>query len=300
MSTEENKAVFRRWMRAWEQGDFETIDELVAPDYVGHLPGRPDIHGPDGDKQLVSVYQNAFPGFRFASHDLIAEGDRVVHRWTLQGEHQGDLMGISATGKAVAVPGISIFRFAGGQVAEGWIYGDTLSLLQQLGVMAGPAPADSSGAPAPEPDQDGAASAEKNKALVRRLYEEMWNQGNLAVADALLSPDYLNHGQPPDLPRGPEGNKQFLNLNRAAFPDMQYTIEDEVAEGDRVANRWTMRGTHQGALMGIPPTNRPVSIGGISIHRLAGGRVVESWFTSDRFGLLQQLGVIPTPGQSGD
>jgi steroid delta-isomerase-like uncharacterized protein len=143
MSVEDNKALFHRWRDAWERGDFAVIDEVIAPDYVCHLPGSPDLHGPEGDKQLVSLYRTAFPDLRFASDDLIGEEDKVVHRWTMHGTHQGDLMGIPATGKQIAVAGICIFRFAGGKIVEGWVYGDRLGLLQQLGVI--PAPGQATG-----------------------------------------------------------------------------------------------------------------------------------------------------------
>lgn len=138
--------------------------------------------------------------------------------------------------------------------------------------------------------------SEENKAVSRRVLEESFNQGNLAVIDELVSADYVDHDLPPGLPDGPEGFKQLVAMYRAAFPDVQMAIEDVVAEGDKVVIRWTARGTHQGELMGIPPTNKQVTVTGIDINRLAGGKMAEHWGNFDQMGMMQQLGVIPSPG----
>ena len=142
-------------------------------------------------------------------------------------------------------------------------------------------------------------SAGESKALARRLIEEMFNRGNLEVADELYAPDYVNHdpGNPEEI-RGPEGIKGYVGVHRTAFPDLQLTIEDQVAEGDRVATRWTGRGTYQGDLMGIAPTGRRVTATGITIDRISGGKVVETWTNFDVMGMMQQLGVIPSPEQA--
>ena len=138
-------------------------------------------------------------------------------------------------------------------------------------------------------------STEDNKALVRRWYEE-FNQRNLARVDELFTPDYVYHNPPTTL-HGREEFKQFLSLYLTAFPDARFTVEDELAEGDLVASRSTLRGTHQGEFMGIPPTGKPVTVTGMSIDRIVGGKFVEGWLNFDALGMLQQLGVI---GGTGD
>lgn len=142
--------------------------------------------------------------------------------------------------------------------------------------------------------------SEENKALVRRVFEDVWNKGNLAVVDELCATNYLGH-QPsiPEGIRGPEGFKQFVTMYRTAFPDVQFTIEDMIAEGDKVVDRWTARGTHKGALMDIPPTGKQVTVTGMGIVRIEGGKAVEAWGNFDQLGLLQQLGVVPPIGQAG-
>jgi steroid delta-isomerase-like uncharacterized protein len=140
-------------------------------------------------------------------------------------------------------------------------------------------------------------SMEENKAIVRRYVEEIWNQGDFAVAEQLLAPTFVLHNPAfADLPQGPAGFKQVLTLYRSAFPDLQFTIEALLAEGEQVVNRWTARGTQHGELLGIPPTGKPVTFWGLTLHRLANGRIVEEWPAFDQFSLFQQLGASPTAG----
>lgn len=140
-------------------------------------------------------------------------------------------------------------------------------------------------------------STEDNKANVRRGYEAL-NQRNLAVFDELLTPDIVFHNASTTI-QGLEAYKQFLSMYITAFPDLHFTIEDMIAEGDFVVVRQTTRGTHQGNLMGIPPTGKQVSGTGIFITHIVNGKAVEQWINGDDLGLLQQLGVVPTPGQPG-
>jgi len=137
-------------------------------------------------------------------------------------------------------------------------------------------------------------STEQNKAMDRRVYEEVWNGGNLAVIDELVAANYVDHDQEPTgALEGLEGLKQSVTMYRTAFPDVHFTVEDQIAEGDRVVTRWTARGTHQDAFMGIPPTGKQAMVTGISITRVASGKVVEGWTNFDALGLLHQLGAVP-------
>ena len=142
-------------------------------------------------------------------------------------------------------------------------------------------------------------SAETNKTRTRRIVEEIFNARNIAIADDLFAPDYAEHtpGLPPNFPPGVAGLKLFVTSLVAAFPDFRYTVEDMVAEGETVAARLTARGRHQGAFFGIPATGQAATWTEIHLCRYAGGKLVEHWVNSDQLGLLQQLGVIPVPGQ---
>ena len=142
-------------------------------------------------------------------------------------------------------------------------------------------------------------TTEENKAVVRRFTDEVWNTGNLAIIDELFASTWVGHDLPPGLAPGREGLKQMVGAFRAAFSDIRATVDDQIAEGDAVAWRWTFQGTHSGEFMGIPPTSKKITLTGISIDRLAGGKFVERWDSADTLGMMQQLGVISAPGQAG-
>ena len=141
-------------------------------------------------------------------------------------------------------------------------------------------------------------STEENKALARRLYDA-FNQairtGDFAALSMVLSADTVDHNPNPGQAPGLEGVKQVFGGFRAAFPDLTLTVEDMIAEGDKVVSRLTIRATHRGDFQGIPATGKQVTQTGIDILRIAGGKVVERWGEFDNLGLLQQLGVVPPP-----
>jgi predicted ester cyclase len=140
-------------------------------------------------------------------------------------------------------------------------------------------------------------SSEDNKILVRRLYEET-DRSNPAALDKFFSADLIDHDPPPipGLKAGLEGIKQAFRVFTTAHPDGVHVIHDLIAEGDRVVARVTGRGTHTGELMGIPPTGKRLEMTGIVIYRIEGGKIVERWAQHDVFGLMRQLGMIPTQG----
>jgi predicted ester cyclase len=138
-------------------------------------------------------------------------------------------------------------------------------------------------------------SAEENKAVVRREMEELFNHtGNLDVADEIIDPNYVSYEPISSETRGIEGAKNFAATYREAFPDNENTIEDMVAEGDRVVVRFRARGTHQGETEAFgPPTGNRMEITGITIKRLSEGKIVEAWTNFDASGMMQQLGLLP-------
>lgn len=137
---------------------------------------------------------------------------------------------------------------------------------------------------------------EQNKAAMRRIYEEIWNQGNFKVVDEIVSPDYVGHlPTPPGAPSGREGLRWLIQMYRTAFPDIHVQVDDQFAEGDKVLTRITIQGTHQGLFMNVPPTNKKISVTALVVTRFKNGQNVEGWAELDRFGLMQQLGVIPAP-----
>ena len=139
-------------------------------------------------------------------------------------------------------------------------------------------------------------STEENKAIARRWTEEVWTKGNLAATDELLAADFVFNYPAPGMEPDREGYKQTVSMF-GAVPG-PYTIEDMVAEGNKVAVRWTWRGTHKGEVMGIAPTGKQVAITGINILHIIAGKIMEEWGEMDMLGMMQQLGVFP-PGQAG-
>ena len=136
--------------------------------------------------------------------------------------------------------------------------------------------------------------SKQNKTIARKVFEEIQSQGNLALVDELVASDYVGHTPLADI-HGPEGAKQFEEMLYEAFPDYQVTVEDQIAEGDKVVTRWTGRGTHQGQFQGMPPTGKQMTMSGITIFRIANGKLVEGWNNPDLLGMLQQLGAVPVP-----
>ena len=140
-------------------------------------------------------------------------------------------------------------------------------------------------------------SADENRELVRRFFEEVWNQGDEAAIDRYLDPDTV--GTEPEFGTGREAFRAQWRKWRAAFPDIHFAVEDVIAEGDKVVTRWTLTGTHRGEFMGVPPTGRRVSVTGMSLDHLVDGQIKAGFDAWDALGLWQQLGAFtPTPEQT--
>ncbi|HXG76787.1 MAG TPA: ester cyclase [Gaiellaceae bacterium] len=136
------------------------------------------------------------------------------------------------------------------------------------------------------------------KQIVRRLLEEPWT-GSFAAIDELVSPSYVGYDpSQPEPIRGPDGLKANFQQYLDAFQDARITVDDQIAEGDKVASRWTGRGTHTGEIAGIAPTGKEVTVTGLTISRLEGDKVVEEWTTWDTLGMLVQLGAVPAPAHA--
>lgn len=141
-------------------------------------------------------------------------------------------------------------------------------------------------------------SAENNKAVVRR-FNEAFSKGDLDEAVSAFAPNAVIHNSGAPDPLNVEGFKQFGAVFATAFPDGKLIIEDLIAEGDKVVSRVTYRGTHTGDMMGIPPTGKPVAVPAMLIDEFADGKIVESWRLFDQMAMMQQLGLVPAPGQAG-
>lgn len=150
------------------------------------------------------------------------------------------------------------------------------------------------------PGADAAATPEDLTAASRRLLEEVFNTGNVALVDELIAADAINHdpGLPAELRtlRGPEALKRTVTLYRSAFPDVKMTVDDAIREGDKVVLRWHAEGTHRGELAGLAPTAARVTVTGISIDHWKDGKIVEAWVEWDNLGLARKIGAVPPEG----
>ena len=136
--------------------------------------------------------------------------------------------------------------------------------------------------------------SEQNKTIARQIFEEVQSKGNYGLVDELVVSDYVGHTPLGDI-HGPEGAKQFDAMLHEAFPDFKVTVEDQIAEGDKVATRWTAHGTHEGQFQGMLPTGKQMTMAGITIFRIANGKLVEGWTNPDVLDLMQQIGAVPEP-----
>ena len=136
--------------------------------------------------------------------------------------------------------------------------------------------------------------SEQNKAILRRFYEEMFNTGDVSLADEIIALDYVNHNPVPGELPGREGLKAFITLVRTAFADLHYRIEDLIAEGDKVVTRCTITGTHQAEFAGVAASGKSINLTVITIHRVTNGQIQEGWVEADYLNLMQQLGAIPS------
>ncbi|MGA3167653.1 MAG: ester cyclase [Terriglobia bacterium] len=268
--SEENKALCRRLVEeGWNKHNLALLDELYA-DCVYYNPATGEIKG-EALKQFLASMLAAFPDIRFTIEDLVAEGDKVVTRWSCTGTHQGEFMGLAPTGKQLTPSALDIFRIVEGKVVEERVEFDTLRFFQQLGALP--------------------QATEANKALVRRMIEEGWNKHNLALLDEHYA-DCVYYNPATGELKG-EALKQFSASMLAAFPDIRFTIEDLVAEGDKVVTRWSGTATHQGEFRGLAPTGKQVPVSGMNISRIVEGKVVEERVELDTLRFFQQLGAIP-------
>ena len=271
------------------------FEELFSSDFVSYGgAGFQDLYGAAAFQELYEQFLAGMPDLNFRVDNMIAEGNILGVRGTLSGTHSGNFMGFAPpTGKFVSWTGTALLRFNNqGLVNARWQEWDGLEVMQQMGVIPTPP---GGGAKPPEPVPPHVVggrytSPAENKALVRRFLDEVWNKGNLAVADEIFHPKATSPSAPL-LPTGAEGVRILATMFRNAMPDYHIEIIDLLADGEQVLVRFTQTGTHQGELMGIPATGKKAIWGEIGILRFAGGQVVESWYNVDMLGLMQQLGV---------
>jgi predicted ester cyclase len=274
------------------------INEFIAPDYIDHSNQLTR----EGAKQFYQLLFKGFPDYHRAIEGIIAEKDKVWVHSTPTMTHTGEFRGVPPTGNKITITGVNIYRILNGKMVEGWSVTDSLDLLKQLGLIEYTKQGTEFFAVASSPsiykrenveiEKRGLMSREANKAIIRSLYEAD-NKKDLAILDELLSPNFFEATLQL---RGPDAYKQFETMFFKSFPDWQETIEDIIAEGDKVWVYFNATGTHTCELnmLGITlaPTGRKITITAVQMWRLIDGKVIEKQTVADELEAYKQLGII--------
>ena len=285
MSVEANKTLARRYYaELMSNGDLSFVDKYFADEFEFSNPTHVEPYRGQEFKDLVTMLRGAFPDLKFTIEHLLGQGDTVVGHWTARGTHTGTplktLKGdIPAQGNPFVIDGMSWLRFNDeGKFVEARINEDTLGLLMQIGAIPGP--------PRPAP-----TSTQENEAMVAKYFGDLMSQGKFEVIDEIIAEQFSFHI--PTLPepiRGRDGMRCFVTGLRTGFPDIHFTVERQIAEGDKVAARWFIEGTHNGPFLGMPPTGNKIKDQGVDIFIFAGGKIAEIWVNENDLGLMKQLG----------
>jgi predicted ester cyclase len=293
MSTEESKAIVGRGIHEiFTTGNLDVMDELFDDDYTFQSGPLGTPRDRASLKMWFGYFRNAFPDLQSTTEDLVAEGESVFARVVLRGTHKGPLWAFEPTGKQMTMHGIHLFKVRDGKILDHWLVENRVAMMMQLGLA--PPPKAEMHAPGQAPvSSDGESSPDENKQIVRRLLEEGLGGGGQAAIDELVAPDAVSHNPLPGQPQGAAGIRERAARLGAGF-DYKLSVEDLIAEGDRVASRNTIKGTHTGEFLDVPATNSDVKMDDMSVMRVSGGKVVEWWDELDLASLLQQVGAIPS------
>ncbi|NWF81088.1 MAG: ester cyclase [Chloroflexi bacterium] len=275
MTSPDVEFTVRSYFSLMDRGHLSFLGHLTAPDYQLHFADVPEPFDLDGAIDLIAGFQTAFPDL---SHDIrkVSEtGGAVEVLITARGTQRGPFQGVPPSGRAVETPTRHRFRFANGKITEHWIAVDMADMMRQID--AGP------------------ATPEANKGLAVRLYEEVINQEDKAVIDAIFAPDVILHDPLTGTHQGVDACKGLLAMFDAAFPHHRVAVEAVLADGDYVTVLHTHYATHNGPFMGLAPTGKALAVGGLELFRFANGRIIEFWRKDDDVSLLMQLGALPAP-----
>jgi predicted ester cyclase len=275
MAESRKKQVYRRFVEeVINKGNISIIPELYHPDYVDHSapPGVPHEGSVfDQVAQIPKMFRGAFPDVHFTIEDMVEDGDWVATRVTGRAQHLGrPFMGVPPSGRRVVWSSEGFFRIKSGKIIEHYGQPDLLGLREQISMKVEP------------------GSLDESRAVVTRYVYEV-NMQNLDAFDEFVDPGFVDHdpipGQQPGIPGLKDAYRMFIN----AFPDVWFTFEDLVAEGDMVVGRGVIEGTHKGNFMGIPATGKTIHWTGTRMFRVKNGKVTEGWINLDLLGLMQQM-----------
>jgi steroid delta-isomerase-like uncharacterized protein len=313
MTVRENKDLLSSFIKDVIDGkNLDAMEKYLSPNFFHHdlAPGEQTGQqtGAAGQRAFFSnVVFPAFGEFSTGFEDLIGEGDLVACRWRQSSRNSGPWLGRAPTGKRTEIAGISIVRIRDGMIVEEWEGRDGAGLLRQLGVPVPKGPLRrvqldrATGAPAAPPpfltngplDRSAvAADLLTSKAQAASVYMEAWNKGDLNALSRVLSDKYVLHDPTGLQSPNRDGSAALITAFRAGLPDLRVTVDLQLGEGDKVVNRWTVRGTHRGQLLGVAGSGRRVAVTGVSIQRFADGLVAEEWQLWEQLSFYEQVGAL--------
>jgi NTE family protein len=306
LATERNRRLATDHLHAvWsETTDWSRLEESTARSYELHLPtGLPQLRahltgetvaspGSAGDEaavELTGVLRDAIPDLEFGVEEQLADEDTVATRWRASGVDSGSLLGIDPTDEPVALSGMRIDRFHEGLLVESWVLLEQWSLLRQLDAAEATTPVATMGRVSPTPVVTQLAAPAENETIARTLVSDVWNDGRRDPLDYLLDDRFALYLDDRADGRGRETYWEFVETYRRAFPDLELTVEDIVTEGDKIALRLTLRGTHEGPFLDVAPTGREVEVQRMALHHVDDGRILETGIVEDTLGILHQI-----------
>lgn len=295
--SDENKKTWERFVRAWDDGDLQTLADLSTPDVVDRqaMPGADP--GIEGMKQLNQMLKVAFPDRSTDVHTTLAEGDFVAGLHTIHGTHTGEFMGMPPTGKSFAGTAIHIVRFADGKIAEHWGMPDQVGMMTQLGLMPMPPGTENWRPPPPSPQVKAAKTgdAKANRDAMNAMIPAI-RSGKVDEVIAHIKDDVVDHAAMPGQGPGKEGVRWRFEQLFSGMTDPEFTVNTSVADGPYLSQAYTFTATHSGPMMGMPPTNKSFRINAIDFVLFEDGMMREHWGLIDIPSMMIQLGLMPPPG----
>jgi predicted ester cyclase len=295
--------VLNQYEEVWNKGNFDYAENTVDPNFTDHPPTRFfDVGrtGPAALQEAAKEFRRGIGDFHDDPELVLVEGDRVAYLGQISGKQDGELFGFPASGRRMRVWGVNFFRMEGDKIAERWGQFDVLTMMQQLGLAPGPpTPEASEEKPSyGDPHRAGRESGtdiDANKAVYRRMVEEVVNQGKFDVIEEIFHPDYVDHVAPPGTTPGIGGVQEVFTMFRTGFPDVKFNIDQMVGEGNYVATLVHGEGTQTGQFIQFPPSGKHAVWRSVGFFRVEDGLIREHWGIPDLLGLLIQIGIIPPP-----
>jgi NTE family protein len=305
LSAEKNRRLVRRTVGAtWTREAATAVGEHAEPTYEANVPtslsklheyvyGQSDAETAelelDEVVEFATALRGAIPDLSVSVEEMLAEPNKVATRWRATGTHSGELFDIEPTGEDVTLSGLRIDHVGDDRFEESWLLFEEWSLLRQLNAVETPTPVATLSRVTPTAVVTQLSAPAENEAIARTVVEDVWNRGRRERLDQVLADDFVLYLDNVEDANGRDAYWKFVQQYRNAFPDLSLTVEDTVSEGDKIVLRETVRGTHEGTVLGVEPSGNRVEVDRMVIHHVDDGRIVETGIVEDTLGLLTQI-----------